>query len=209
MHLSSGPNAKIKKSIAKPKNRIGPGKMKPCGALWQTESRSGGTLLKIVKILSLATLLALTTCKSITASQSPSTGNAPTASRVIYPDPAQAKADLAAAFKTAAATHKRILLDFGGNWCGDCKALDLYFHDPANQPILKANFILVDINVGRLDANLDLAGKYEVPLGKGVPALAVLSDKGKLLYSQKSGEFEAMRRMESSAVTNFLLQWKP
>ena len=44
---------------------------------------------------------------------------------------------------------------------------------------------------------------------QGVPALAVLSERGKLLYSQKSGEFEAMRRMESSAVTQFLVQWKP
>ena len=40
-------------------------------------------------------------------------------SRAIYPDPAQAPADLAAALKTAAASHKRIVLDFGGNWCGD------------------------------------------------------------------------------------------
>jgi hypothetical protein len=42
-----------------------------------------------------------------------------------------------------------------------------------------------------------------------VPALAVLSEKGTLLYSQKGGEFEAMRNMESSAVTSFLVQWKP
>jgi hypothetical protein len=39
--------------------------------------------------------------------------------------------------------------------------------------------------------------------------VAVLSADGKLLYSQKSGEFEAMRRMEPSAVTRFLVQWKP
>ena len=55
-----------------------------------------------------------------------------------------------------------------------------------------------------MDANLDLARKYGVPLEKGVPALAVLSDKGTLLYSQRGGEFEAMRRMESSSVTSFL-----
>jgi thioredoxin 1 len=42
-----------------------------------------------------------------------------------------------------------------------------------------------------------------------VPALAVLSEDGKLLYSQKGGEFEAMRRMQSSSVTSFLVQWKP
>ena len=136
-------------------------------------------------------------------------GTAKPATRDIYPDPGQAKADVAAALKTAAATHKRILLDFGGNWCGDCQVLDIYFHDPSNRPILDANFVLVHINIGMTDANLELAKKYEVPLDKGVPALAVLSETGKLLYSQKGGEFEAMRRMQSSSVTNFLVQWKP
>ena len=136
-------------------------------------------------------------------------GTARPATRDIYPDPGQAKADVAAALKTAAATHKRILLDFGGNWCGDCQVLDIYFHDPANRPILDANFVLVHINIGMVDTNLDIAKKYGVPLEKGVPALAVLSEDGKLLYSQKGGEFEAMRRMQSSSVTSFLVQWRP
>ena len=87
--------------------------------------------------------------------------------------------------------------------------LDIYFHNAQNLPILQANFVLVHVNIGRMDENVDLAERYGVPLKKGVPALAVLSDGGKLLYSQKSGEFEAMRRMESSEVTKFLVQWKP
>ena len=136
-------------------------------------------------------------------------GTASSSNREIYPEPAQAKADLAAALKTAASTHKRILLDFGGNWCGDCQVLDLYFHDAANRPILEANFVLVHVNIGHMDENLDIAKQYEVPLGKGVPALAVLTEKGGLLYSQKNGQFESMRRMESSSVTSFLVQWKP
>ena len=163
--------------------------------------------MKTIKLLALAGLLALAACKSHTPAPAGSTGS--TASRVIYPEPAQASADIAAALKTAAQTHKRVLLDFGGNWCGDCQVLDVYFHDPANRPILDANFVVVDINIGHLDANTGIAAKYDVPLNKGVPALAVLSENGTLLYSQRSGEFEAMRRMESSAVTSFLEQWKP
>ena len=74
---------------------------------------------------------------------------------------------------------------------------------------MEASFVLVHVNVGRLDQNLDLAQRYEVPLKKGVPALAVLDADGKLLYSQKEGEFEAMRKMQASAVTEFLTRWKP
>jgi thioredoxin 1 len=131
------------------------------------------------------------------------------AGRDIYPDPAQAKADIAAALKAAATSHRRILLDFGGNWCGDCQVLNIYFHDDRNRPILEANYILVDINVGHFDANTDIAEKYQIPLKKGVPALAVLSENGKLLYSQTGGEFEDMRNLQSSALTAFLMQWKP
>jgi len=153
--------------------------------------------MRTVRFFVLAALLAL------------AAGAANSAPHDIYPDPGQARADLAAALKTAAATHRRVLLDFGGNWCGDCQVLDLYFHDARNKPILEANFVLVEINIGNMDTNLDIAEKYGVPISKGVPALAVLSETGKLLYSQKNGEFEAMRRMESSSVTEFLVKWRP
>jgi thioredoxin 1 len=129
--------------------------------------------------------------------------------RDIYPDPAQAKADIAKALKEAAATHKRILLDFGGDWCGDCHVLDIYLHNAQNRPILESNFILVQVNVGYYDANLDMAKQYGIPLEKGVPALAVLTEKGKLLYSQKNGQFEKMGRLDPGMVTQFLVQWKP
>jgi thiol:disulfide interchange protein len=153
--------------------------------------------MRMVKSFALAVLLAVSVCP------------ARSANRDIYPTPAQAKADLATALKTAAVTHKRILLDFGENWCPDCQVLDTYFHDSVNAPILEANFVLVHVSTGKMDANLDLAKQFEVPLNKGVPALAVLSDQGKLLYSQKGGEFESMRSLASSDLTKFLVRWKP
>jgi len=138
-------------------------------------------------------------------------GRAPAHSALpdIYPAAERAKTDLAAALKTAAATHRRVILDFGGNWCGDCHVLEIYFHDQANLPILEANYVLVHVNIGMYDENRDLAARYLVPIEKGVPALAVLDSHGKLIYSQRGHEFSAMRRMESSAVTSFLIQWKP
>jgi thiol:disulfide interchange protein len=126
----------------------------------------------------------------------------------IYPDPAAAHAEIQVALRKAAHEHKRVLLDFGGNWCGDCHALDTYFRQSPNAELLKKNFVLVDVNIGRFDKNLDIAKGYEVPLEKGVPALAVLDAKGHVLFSQKNGEFEAMRSMEPGSVTEFLNRWK-
>lgn len=128
--------------------------------------------------------------------------------RDIYPAPEQAETDLAKALQSAAASHRRVIVDFGGNWCPDCHVLDLYFHDAANNPILETAYVLVHINVGRMDRNIEIAERYQIPLKKGVPALAVLDSDGKLLYSQRTGEFEDMRRMQSGAVTEFLTRWR-
>ncbi len=127
----------------------------------------------------------------------------------LYPAVAEAHGDLAAALREAKSSHKRILLDFGGDWCPDCQVLDVYFHQGENAQLLADNFVKVNVNIGQMDANLDVATKYGVPIAKGVPALAVLDENGRLLYSQKTGEFEAMRRMQVSSVTDFLNQWKP
>jgi thioredoxin 1 len=129
--------------------------------------------------------------------------------RVIYSATADAHADIAQATSTAAKAHKRIILDFGGNWCGDCQVLDIYFHQPPNLALLEDNFVLVHVDIGHMDKNTDVAAKYDIPLKRGVPALAVLDEHGHLLYSQKSGEFEAMRKMDPASVTEFLNRWKP
>lgn len=126
----------------------------------------------------------------------------------IYNESANAHAEVRDALQKAAREHKRVLLDFGGNWCGDCKVLDIYFHQQPNANLLAHNYVLVDIDVGKYDHNLDLAQKYGVPLQKGVPALVVLSASGRELYSQRNGEFESMRRMDPASVTQFLERWK-
>ena len=130
-------------------------------------------------------------------------------SRIIYSATADPHADIAQAVQTATSEHKHIILDFGGNWCGDCQVLDIYFHQQPNLPLLERNYVLVHVDVGHMDKNTDVAEKYGIPLKRGVPALAVLDEHGHLLYSQKDGEFEAMRRMDPASVTEFLNQWKP
>lgn len=127
----------------------------------------------------------------------------------IYPPAGEAKADIAAALASAARDHKRVLLDFGGNWCSDCHILNATFHYPDVARILKPNYVLVEINIGQYDANLDLADKYQIPLKKGVPSLAVLDSDGRLLVSQKNGDFENTTRIGLKDVESFLTRWKP
>ena len=62
----------------------------------------------------------------------------------VYSDTADAKAEIRQALATATREHKRVLLDFGGNWCGDCQVLHIYLHDPGNASLLQNNFVLVE-----------------------------------------------------------------
>jgi thiol:disulfide interchange protein len=126
----------------------------------------------------------------------------------IYSDTADPKADIAAGLAQAKREHKRVILDFGGDWCGDCQVLDIYFHQPPNGDLLEKNFVLVHVWIGHMDANIDVAAKYGVPINRGVPALAVLAADGKVLDSQASGEFADMRHMDPNSVSEFLKKWK-
>lgn len=42
-----------------------------------------------------------------------------------------------------------------------------------------------------------------------IPAIAVLDYSGKLLFSQKNGEFEKARSLDRETLLAFLNQWKP
>jgi thiol:disulfide interchange protein len=136
------------------------------------------------------------------------TAPATAANRHIYSETADPQADIAGALEQATRQHKRVILDFGGDWCGDCQVLDIYLHQSPNVELLENNFVLVHVWIGQMDTHLDVAAKYGVPISRGVPALAVLAADGKVLYSQSTGEFADMRRMDPASVTEFLKQWK-
>jgi thiol:disulfide interchange protein len=123
----------------------------------------------------------------------------------LYSETSNASADIASALKQARLEHKRVILDFGGNWCGDCQVLDYYYHQSPNAEILAKYFVIVHVDIGHMDRNVDVATRYHVPIKKGVPALAVLDAHGTLLYAEREKEFE---HTSAEAVTEFLNRWK-
>ena len=127
----------------------------------------------------------------------------------LYPVAADANKEIAEAIRVATETHKRVLVVFGGNWCYDCHVLDEAFHSSEISPTMKKSFEVVHVDIGQMDKNLDIAKQYDVPLDRGVPAIAVLDSDGKLLFSQKRGEFEAARSMAPEDILDFLNKWKP
>ena len=188
----------------------------------RTPPNRGTSLLSAIALFALASTVSVLGCRSnqpetaslpvaaaptATTKRQPVT-TPPAVKKHLYSAQADPKADIAAALKQASLEHKRVILDFGGDWCGDCQVLDIYFHQSPNVELLDKNFLLVHVDIGHFDKNLDITEKYNIPLKKGVPALAVLDSNGKLLYSQQAAEFGDMRYMYSTSVTDFLNQWK-
>jgi thioredoxin 1 len=128
----------------------------------------------------------------------------------LYDKNADAKAEISDAVAKAGRKHQRVLLVFGGNWCYDCHVLDQAFHQPDIAALLEKNFQVVHVDIGDDGKkNSDLTAQYNVPIEKGVPALAVLGPGGKLLDSQQNGQWQSARSLDPDDILAFLEKWKP
>jgi thioredoxin-related protein len=161
-----------------------------------------------VAALAAVVFLACPTLAQKVAQNEASVLEAPAYRKDIYPANADAQEDIDTALKNASHDHKRVLLVFGGNWCYDCHVLDRAMHEGTAAKIIKASFELVHVDIGEANKNLNLAEKYRIPLDKGVPALAVLDEKGTILYSSGDGEFEGARSMLKTDLVAFLERWQ-
>jgi thioredoxin 1 len=127
----------------------------------------------------------------------------------IYPADVDARIEIKEAEEKAASEHKRVLLVFGANWCYDCHVLDLAFHRPDFASVM-TGYEVVHVDIGPDgQKNADLAKQFDTPLNKGIPALAVVGSDGRVVVSQKNGEFEDARSMTPEALLEFLNKWKP
>jgi thioredoxin 1 len=127
----------------------------------------------------------------------------------IYPVGGDTREEIRTAVARAAKSRKHVLLIFGADWCYDCHVLDKAFHRQDVAAVLTPNYEVVHVDVGEGDKNQDPMNQYDVPMKRGIPAIAVLDARGKLLYSQKNGEFERARALGPEDLLDFLKKWKP
>ena len=127
----------------------------------------------------------------------------------IYDTSADGAQQIAAALATAEKQHKRVLLQFGANWCVWCHRLhDLMAGDASLHDELAAHYDVVLIDVDKKH-NADIDARYGHPAGMGLPALAVLNAKGNLLTTKDSSELEQGDHHDPQKVMAFLKQWAP
>ncbi|CAG0993063.1 hypothetical protein PHYC_02405 [Phycisphaerales bacterium] len=123
----------------------------------------------------------------------PAPSNAPAQEPVkaVYDEKADVKADVSAALARAAKDNKRVLIQWGGNWCGWCIMLDkICTTDPEIKKTLGYEYEVVHVDIGRFDKNTDLVAQYGADIKSGVPYLTVLGADGKVVKNQETGSLE-------------------
>lgn len=93
----------------------------------------------------------------------------------IYDETADAAADIASALDSAKRQGKLALVMFGANWCPDCRALDGMAREGQLKQVLDEGYVVVHVDVGRYNKNLDLAERFGFDVKRGIPAIVTLS----------------------------------
>ncbi len=116
----------------------------------------------------------------------------------VYDEKADAKEQIAAAVARAKQQNRRVLVQWGGNWCGWCVKLhELY---KSNREVAKE--LLYEYDVVYVDSvkdgkNMDLAKSYGADLAThGVPFLTVLDAKGAAVANQETAALEVNHKID-------------
>ncbi len=125
-----------------------------------------------------------------------------------YDETADADRQVAAARVQAKAQGKRLLIDLGGNWCPDCRVLAGVMELPEVKAFLRRHYVIVAVDIGRMDKNAQIPRHYGVTGLRGVPAVLIVDPKTDTLLN--SGHLSALsdaRHMTPQALADWLAQW--
>ncbi|OAI52296.1 hypothetical protein AYO47_06355 [Planctomyces sp. SCGC AG-212-M04] len=124
----------------------------------------------------------------------------------IYAEEANGESLIAAALDKARLEHKRVLIEWGGNWCGWCYKLHDVFHkDPLVQPIVHEEYELVLIDCTKNRTLMQSYGGKDTQYG--YPYLTILDEEGKTLTNQETGSLEDGPKHVPERVADFLKKW--
>jgi thiol-disulfide isomerase/thioredoxin len=125
-----------------------------------------------------------------------------------YDEAANADAQVAAAFARAQKSHKRVLIDLGGNWCGDCIILANFVKLPEMHRFMTAHYEEVSVDVGRFNRNLQIPARFGFTKRLvGLPALLIATPDGKLVNGDNIFATADARNMTPQALADYLARY--
>lgn len=136
-----------------------------------------------------------------------STANAQSYTSVFDPH-VDANAALLAALQRSTSSHKKVLVQIGGNWCHTCVQFHHYIECVDSlQNLLYAHFESVLVNTSPENYNLPLLARYGYPHHGGVPVFLILDEWGKLLITQHADDWVVGDTFDPRPISKFLRRW--
>lgn len=99
-----------------------------------------------------------------------------------YDEHADAAAEVRAAQQSASATGRDVLIVFGANWCPECREVPRLVEQHAGQ-VGPDKVVLVKVDVGNFDRNMELVKSWGTPTRKGIPAAVLVRPRQGIVYS--------------------------
>ncbi len=121
----------------------------------------------------------------------------------VYDESADAPAQVAQALARAKAENRKVMIVFGANWCGDCRMLDGEFKKPTMKALLDSHYVIVKVDVGRFNKNLEVVKPYGDVIRKGIPSIVIATPANQLVYATNGGELADARKMGEAGVAEF------
>jgi thioredoxin-related protein len=129
----------------------------------------------------------------------------------LYNPAADAKVDIDAAIKKAAADNKFVVLQAGGNWCSWClEFAKISKANPQIDSLINSSFVWYELNFSKENKNEDVLAKYGYPQRFGFPVFIILDANGQRMHTQNSEYLEdGKKSYDQKKVFEFLQQWTP
>jgi thiol-disulfide isomerase/thioredoxin len=133
----------------------------------------------------------------------------PIVERSPYDEAASANAAVDAAIARAKVNGKLVLIDLGGNWCGDCIVLANMMRLPEVKSFIAAHYEVAIVDVGRFDKNLQIPARFGIFTRlEGVPSVLIVDAKnGALVNTGHVAALADARSMTPQAIADWLAIW--
>jgi len=104
----------------------------------------------------------------------------------------------------AQAERKFLMVTFGANWCLDCLTLHHHLNSEPVAGYARDLFRFVNVDVGKLDQNRDVAESLGVSLSRGIPVAVFFGPEGRVIGTTNDGQLEPARHYSSKQILKFV-----
>ena len=124
----------------------------------------------------------------------------------IYDEQRDPYADGREALRLAEETHRKVLIEVGGDWCSWCHVLDRFIKDhPRLESRLHKIFVVLKVNISDSNDNVEFMRAF--PRAQGYPHMYITDSSGTILHSQDTTEFRENKKYSEQRFNVFFERW--